>query len=399
MERVVIAGASVGGLSVARELRRSGFEGVIQLVDPEPEAPYRRPSVSKAVLTGDNTPEDVTTPWPEDLELERVSGRVTELDLPGRTVTAVDGPSSLTLPFDGLVIATGSAAQPWPVDTGLDGVCTLRSLGDGLELRAALLEAERLVIIGAGFIGLEVAASARKLGVAVTVVEAAEIPLSHALGPMLGEHIAQCHRDHGVDIICGAAVASLDGSGRVEAVSLADGRRLEADLVLAAIGAAPAVDWLRSSGLDDSNGVMCDSQCAVLGTEGVVAAGDMANWFNPLYGQNMRIEHWTNAIQQGTYAARRLLGTAAPEGFVSAPYFWSDQYDIKIQSIGVGVGYDEIHVLENSDRELLIAYGRNGQLAGVAGVGGGTAINRYRRQVEQRAPMDEIKPPATVGQA
>jgi NADPH-dependent 2,4-dienoyl-CoA reductase/sulfur reductase-like enzyme len=216
---------------------------------------------------------------------------------------------------------------------------------------------------------------------------------------MLGEHIAQYHRDHGVDIICGAAVASLDGSGRVEAVSLADGRRLEADLVLAAIGAAPAVDWLRSSGLDVSNGVMCDSTCAVLGTDGIVAAGDMANWFNPLYSQNMRIEHWTNAIQQGTYAARSLLGTAAPEGFVSAPYFWSDQFDMKVQSIGVGVGYDEIRVLEHSEHELLIAYGRSGQLAGVAGVGSGTAINRYRRLVEERAPMDTVEAPATAGKS
>jgi NADPH-dependent 2,4-dienoyl-CoA reductase/sulfur reductase-like enzyme len=399
MERVLIAGASVGGLSAARELRRSGFEGVIQLVDQEPEAPYRRPAVSKGVLTGENTPESVRTPWPEDLELEFLPGlRLLELDLEARCVTAEDASSSrVTLPFDGLVLATGSIARPSPFGSRLERVFTLRSLRDGIELREALLDAERLVIIGGGFIGLEVAASARHLGVPVTVLEAAAVPLAHALGSDLGTQIAQLHSDSGVEIACGASVASLDGAETVESVSLADGTRLEADTVLVAVGSAPAVDWLQSSGLEIENGVVCDSTCAAVGATDVVVLGDIANWHNPLYDRRMRVEHWTNAIEQGTYAARRLLGTHVAEGFSSAPYFWSDQFDAKIQSIGSTAGHDAARVLEQSETRTVVAYGFGGRLLAVAGINGGAAVPRFRRLVEQGVPMDSLESPAPVG--
>jgi NADPH-dependent 2,4-dienoyl-CoA reductase/sulfur reductase-like enzyme len=252
------------------------------------------------------------------------------------------------------------------------------------------MEAERLVIIGAGFIGLEVAASARSLGVPVTVVEAAARPLEHALGEAVSDHVAGVHARNGVEILCETTVTRVEGPDHVEAVTLSDGRRLDADVVLAAIGAIPAVEWLEGSGLNIDNGVICDKACAVTGAPGVVAAGDISNWHNPLYERRMRIEHWTNAIEQGTFAARRLLGLPTGEGFVSAPYFWSEQFDMRIQSIGTTVGHDEARLLDRGQDSLLVAYGTAGRLTGVAGVNVGAAVMRWRSSVLERASMNSL---------
>jgi NADPH-dependent 2,4-dienoyl-CoA reductase/sulfur reductase-like enzyme len=196
-----------------------------------------------------------------------------------------------------------------------------------------------------------------------------------------------------VALVCGAGVAGIEGHGRVERVRLTDGTVLEADLVLAAIGSAPAVDWLASSGLDVARGVRCDSGCAVEGAPGVVAAGDVASWLNPLYGRTMSVEHWTHAIQQGSFAARRLLGCADPEGFASAPYFWSDQFDFKLESFGSTAGHDEARIVDHDGDGVIVAYGRAGLLVAVAGLNAGRRLHAYRRLVERRATIDDAQIP------
>lgn len=399
LKRVLIAGASVGGLSAARELRRAGFDGIIQLVDQEPEAPYRRPCLSKGLLTGENTLDSVKTAWPDKLELEFLPGlRLRELDLVRRRVTAVDPSKAIvTLPYDALVLATGSLARPLPAQSRLARIFTLRSLREGLKLRDALLTANRLVIVGGGFIGLEVAASARRIGVTVTVLEAAAAPFSSTLGPGLSAWIAKLHMDNGVEVICGSSVTSIEGSDAVETVSLADGTRIDADTLLVAIGSMPAVDWLATSGLRIENGVACDRTCAAVGASKVVAVGDIASWHNPLYDRRMRVEHWTNAIEQGTYAAQRLLGTHDANGFSSAPYFWSDQFDVKIQSIGSTADCDEQRVVAQSETEIVVAYGYHGRLTALAGINGGASFLRFRRLVEQRARMVDVTLDAVAG--
>jgi NADPH-dependent 2,4-dienoyl-CoA reductase/sulfur reductase-like enzyme len=393
LQRVLVAGAATAGLSAARELRKQGFAGVIQLVDEEPASPYRRPEVSKGILSGKIDETTIKVRWPDDLDLELLGDvRLTEVDFAGRFASGHQAGKSIKLPYDGLVIATGSRARPSPFDPTLRNVFSLRSLGDGLRMRDAMHHADRIVLVGGGFIGLEVAAVARTQGKAVTVVEATDVPLGHALGDVFGRHMADLHIRRGVEIICGETVTGIEGSdGLAHTVSLSDGRQLPTDLVLVSIGSIPAVDWLTVSGLEALGGVLCDKTCAVVGLDDVVAAGDVANWFNPLYQRQMRIEHWTNAIEQGTYAGRRLLGVHDPEGFSSAPYFWSDQYGMRLQSYGSTQGYDEVEVLVHEDEKLMVAYGREGTVICAVGLQSGASILAYRRLVIARATMDETR--------
>jgi NADPH-dependent 2,4-dienoyl-CoA reductase/sulfur reductase-like enzyme len=387
---VLIVGASTAGLSAARELRKLGYDGAIQLIDGDPEAPYRRPAISKGIVAGTQQPADIAIPWPEALDLSRITGTVTAVDL-GRRRASATGPDAaeFELPFAGLVAATGSAARPLPLPAP-DGVLSLRDLTDGRAGCAALASAQQVAIIGAGFIGLEVASSARSLGKTVTVVETAPAPLAHAVGAALGGHIARIHREHGVEIVCGIPVREVQGGATAEGLVLEDGRQIDADLVIAAVGSLPLVGWLRTSGAQLGDGLVCDRTCAAAGADGVVAAGDIASWYNPLYQRQMRVEHWTNAIEQGTYAARRLLGQADPGGFLSAPYFWSEQYHLRIQSIGTAAGHDEARILEHDGETLVVAYGRAGVLIGVAGINAGPVIPRYRHRIEAREPIDAV---------
>ncbi len=392
-ERILVAGASIAGLSAARELRRAGFEGTLQLVDRDPSPAYRRPAVSKGILTGSDDADAIQMPWPEDLDLELLGGmELRHLDLAARRVIAADPDGEeVPLPFDGLVLATGSGARPSPFATEVSGIHTLRTLGDAIALREDLVGGAHLLIVGAGFIGLEVAASARALGMSVTVVEAAPEPLAHIVGPSLAGRLTEIHRAEGVEVLCGSTVAKIDGNGRLERVALADGRTIDADAMLVAIGSQPAVEWLRDSGLDvGPHGVLCDQDNAVAGVDGVVAAGDIATWDNPLYGRAMRVEHWTNAIEGGTHAARRLLSGTATEGFSSPPYFWSDQFGSKLQSIGSTLGHDEARVVVDEGRSMAVAYGLDGRLIAAAGVDVGALIPRSRRLIEAGAALDSV---------
>ncbi|MFJ2559215.1 MULTISPECIES: NAD(P)/FAD-dependent oxidoreductase [unclassified Streptomyces] len=373
MNRIVIVGASAGGLATAEALRRFGYEGAITVLGDEPLLPYDRPPLSKQILTGEWQPDRLPLRGKDDidaLKLDlRLGTRATGLDVAARTVTLADGSRSA---YDGLVVATGVRPRRLPGPEGVAGVHTLRTLDDALTLKARLLPGRPLVIVGAGFIGAEVAAVARGLGVDVTVLETAPVPMALAVGEHTGKWLARSHDDHGVQLRTEVSVAEvLAVGGEGTGVALADGSVIPADDVLIAIGSVPNTEWLESSGLTVDNGLVCDEFSAA--APGVYAVGDVARWHNPLFGTAMRIEHRTNAAEQGMAVARNLLaqepGLRRP--FAPVPYFWSDQYEMKIQAYGYLRGHDEAAVVEDDapNGRLLVAYRTGDRLAGVLGVG------------------------------
>jgi NADPH-dependent 2,4-dienoyl-CoA reductase/sulfur reductase-like enzyme len=309
-EPIVIVGASLAGLRAAQAIRKAGHDGPVVVVGAEPHLPYTRPPLSKELLHGEAEP---ALPC-EELDVEwRLGTTATGLDLARRELEL----GGERLKYDRLLIATGARARQWPGNAhrgaGARRVFTLRDLDDALALKAALRSADSLAVIGAGFLGCEVAASARKLGLEVTLIDIAPQPMM-ALGPELGARCAELHRAHGVTL------------------QLGDGTPVEADVTVAALGAIPNTEWLRDSGLTLQPGVVCD-ECLQAEAH-VWCAGDAAAWPHPLAdGELIRIEHWTNAAEQGAAAARNLLGERTP--YRAVPYFWSDQYDVKIQAAGL----------------------------------------------------------------
>ncbi|MFH9943309.1 NAD(P)/FAD-dependent oxidoreductase [Streptomyces murinus] len=368
--RVVVVGASAAGLTAAETLRRAGYDGSLTLVGSEPHPPYDRPPLSKQVLTGAWEPERVQLRRPADLDALALDLRLgvpaAALAPATRTVTLADGTS---LTYDGLIIATGVRPRRLP-ECDTPGVHVLRELGDALALRERLTAGGRLVVVGAGFLGAEVAAAARSLGATVTLVEPAPVPLAHAVGQQVGTHLAQVHRDHGVDLRTGTKVAGITtGAGRATGVLLSDGSTIPADDVLIAIGSEPNTDWLEGSGLRLADGVGCDRYSAA--APGIYAAGDVARWHNPLFGTDMRVEHRTNAAEQGMAAARNLLAPEQAKPFAPVPSFWSDQYDLRIQAFGHLRDHDEARVVDGdpADGSFLVAYRRGTALTGALAVG------------------------------
>lgn len=371
--RIVVVGASLAGVAAVEELRERGFDGEIVLVGAEPHLPYDRPPLSKAVLAGTRAPESTLLRPPEayaELHVELELGRpAVGLELDTRRVLLEGGRA---VRFDGLVVATGAAPILLP-GAELDGVFALRTLDDCLAIRERLPHAERVLVVGGGFIGAEVAATAVAFGARVTILEALPQPMSRVLGSTIGGVCAALHAAHGVDVRCDTRVAELVASaGAVSAVRLADGALLDADLVIVGIGARPAVDWLRDSGLRLDDGVVCDARCGA-SAPAVVAAGDVARWRHPALGL-IRIEHWENAIRQGQAAAWTLLSPETAEAYAPVPYVWSDQYDRKIQVVGRPADGDELVLVEGSleERRFVALYGRDGRLTG------GLAFNRSR---------------------
>ena len=388
---VTIVGASLAGYWAAETLRRDGFEGRISLIGDEHHAPYDRPPLSKKYLAGDLDDDRLALTTAErlaDLQLDlRLGCSATGLDVAGRTLE-VDGAGE---PFDGLVIATGTRCRTLPGTAGLAGVHTLRTRADAAAIRDALADgARRLMVVGAGFIGAEVASTAIGRGVEVTMVEALEAPFGLVLGEEMGAVMADVHRHHGVDLRTGVGVDEVLGDGRVAGVRLADGATLDVDLLLVGIGVVPNTEWLEGSGLTLDNGVVCDGTC--LAAPGVVAAGDVARWPNPRYGELMRVEHWDNAVQQGVHAARRLLQSdeeATP--FAPVPWFWSDQYDRKVQLAGRPHPDDEVRVVAGSTSEHRFAafYGRDGRFTAALGMNRPRQVMQSKGLLEAGASWDE----------
>ncbi|MDI3385075.1 FAD-dependent oxidoreductase [Streptomyces sp. B-S-A8] len=384
MRSVTVVGASLAGLSAVRALRAEGFEGDITVVGKELHLPYDRPPLSKDFLKGDVDAGSLALSEPdeyEDLEATWLLGEgAVGLDPAARTVTLSGGRELRT---DGVVIATGATPRTLPAADGLAGVHTLRTLDDALALRAELRDGmPRVVVIGAGFIGAEVASTAHRLGLHVTVVEAQEVPLERQLGRDMGRLAAALHSDHGVDLRCGTGVTGFSGDRRVTGVHLADGRVLPADVVVIGVGVRPATDWLIGSGVDLDDGVVCDSGCATA-VPGVVAVGDIARCPNPFTGRHARIEHWSNANEQSRTAVRTLLSGTSAAPPATAPYFWSDQYGVRIQLAGHVPAGAEARVVEGDidSRSFAAVYEVAGAPVAAVAMNRPKLFNRLRRRL------------------
>lgn len=384
MDRICVVGASLAGLRAIEALRAGGFAGHLSLIGAEPHLPYDRPPLSKELLAGEWDHDRTVlrrAPYDElDVEL-RLGVRAGALDVAGRVVE-LDGGERVT--FDGLIIATGATPRTLPLGD-LDGIFTLRTLDDAMALRARLDAGARVVIIGAGFIGAEVAATCRKRGLSVTVLEALSQPMVRGIGPRIGARLAQLHRDQGVDLRLGVTVDGISGDGRVEGVLLADGEEIPADVVLVAIGVVAETDWLEGSGLTLDNGVVCDE--TLMAAPHIAAAGDVCRWPNRQFGGDlMRLEHWTNATEQGVFAATSLLAHAAGESvapFAPVPFVWSDQYEVKIQCAGRFGADDDLEIVHGdiSDRQFVALFGRDDRLVGALAFSRPRQLMAYRRMI------------------
>ena len=396
--RALVIGASLAGMRAAEGLRLGGHDGPITVVGAERHMPYDRPPLSKQLLTGKADSESVRLHTTDDLDVEwMLSTTAVRLDADNRTVTVeplgANGSGRESLHYDLLVIATGAEPRILHGFEVATGAFYLRTLDDAVALRGALAHSEKAIVVGGGFIGLEVAASAFELGVSVTVLEALPVPLSRAIGVQMGDAIADLHRRRGVQIRTGVAVEGIVGSSAVEGVRLVDGDVLPAEVVVVGVGVTPVTGWLESSGVDLDNGVLCDERLRVLSAgrplEGVVAAGDVARWSHPRYSIPVRVEHWTNAAEQGAAAADTLLrGDDAPP-FQPVPYFWSDQHGVKIQFVGDAGPSDEIVVLEGSPEEerFVAAYGRDGMLTAAIGMRRPARVMALQRAIDEGSPF------------
>lgn len=386
MREITVVGASLAGLTAVRALREHGFDGRIVVVGDEEHAPYDRPPLSKEFLAGTASEDDIALTEPDDAALEvdwRLGRAATGLDLRDRAVLLADGER---ITSDAVVLATGARARALPGQVP-EGVRTLRTLDDARALRKELVPGARLVVIGAGFIGAEIASTAVGLGVEVDVVEAAAVPLQRALGPEMGEVCGRMHARNGVRIHVGTGVAGLVGEPRVTAVRLADGRELPADVVVVGIGAQPNVEWLEGSGIPLRDGVRTDAAGRTEVPE-VVAVGDCANAHRDYTAEPLRLEHWTNAAQHPAAAAAALLGAehSAPAHH-AVPYFWSDQYGSKIQFAGHRTPGCTIRIEEgdvDSGEFLALYLDSADEPVGVLSVDRAKSFGRWRRRLAAR---------------
>ncbi|MFE7173806.1 NAD(P)/FAD-dependent oxidoreductase [Streptomyces sp. NPDC057616] len=388
MRTITVVGASLAGLSTVRALRAQGHDGEIVVVGEERHTPYDRPPLSKGFLKGDIDADALALGDADEyeaLQVEWMLGeRAVRLDPADRSVTLSGGRRLRT---DAVVVATGASPRLLPGMDGLAGVHTLRTLDDARALRAELLDGlPRVVVIGAGFIGAEVASTAHRLGLHVTVVEAVDVPLERQLGREMGLVCSSLHSDHGVRLLRGTGVAGLVGEDRVTGVRLADGRVLPADIVVVGVGVRPATDWLAGSGVQVDDGVVCDVGGAST-VPGVVAVGDVARCPNPFTGRHARIEHWTSATEQAKTAARTLLTGESAPGRVTAPYFWSDQYQVRIQVAGHVAPGDRPELVEGNldSRTFTAVYLRDGNPAAVLSLNQPKVFNRLRRTLTPAA--------------
>lgn len=396
IHRLVVVGASLAGLRAVEAARKAGFAGEITLVGAEPHLPYDRPPLSKAYLE----PSDAEPELPYFREEQVYADELGVRLMLGRPATALDTAARMVhvgeerVPYDALVIATGAGARRLPGSEGLRGVHVLRTLDDAIAVRAALGEGARTVVIGAGFIGSEIASGAKKRGVDVTIVEALPTPLVRATGTRMGPAIASLHEMNGTTLRCGVGVRALEGGDAVERVVLEDGSVIPADLVVVGIGVTPAVGWLAGSGIRIDDGIVCDESLWT-GVPGVYAAGDVASWPNPVLGVRQRMENWTAAAEQGATAGRNAVDPENAKPYGTVPYFWSDWYDVRIQHVGLPDA-DEVRLVEgdldrapSTGNRWIALYRKGDRLVGALTVQGQAEIMKYRVQIMKGGSWDD----------
>ncbi|EMY34842.1 ferredoxin reductase [Arthrobacter crystallopoietes BAB-32] len=381
MQTLAVVGASLAGLSAARAARAQGFSGRLLMIGDEVHRPYDRPPLSKDFLAGRISAADLALETAdEDLQAEWLMGnRAVALDGAARAITLANGE---TLTADGIVLATGASARTLPELAGLANVFSLRTLTDAQALSAELQPGRKLVVVGAGFIGAEVASTAKALGLEVTVIESRQVPLSGPLGEEMGTVVGSLHGLNGVELICGAGIDLFhSGEGCVSGLRLTDGRYVPADLVVVGIGAVPNTGWLAGSGVETANGVACDSSGRT-NLPGIVAVGDCAAWFDGRIRTHRRVEHWTTAVEHPDVAVAALLDQPAPKP-VKVPYFWSDQYGVKLQFAGNAAQADRLSIEAGDPQQhnVLALYYRGEEPVAVLGMNQPKLFTKWRRSL------------------
>ncbi|WP_078058840.1 NAD(P)/FAD-dependent oxidoreductase [Mycolicibacter icosiumassiliensis] len=389
MSGVLIVGAGLAAVRTAEQLRRNGYTDPITVVGAEAHPPYDRPPLSKQMLRGEV--ESVALKpagfYEDNQIILRLGCPARTVDVAGHRVELADGQ---VLGYDQLVIATGLVPNRIAAFGDLDGICVLRSLDDCVALRDRAATARRAVVIGAGFIGCEVTASLRGMGVQVVLVEPQTAPLAGVLGEQAGVLIARLHRDEDVDVRTGVTVDSVSGGECVESVTLSDGSVIEADLVVVGIGSRPASDWLTGSDIDVADGVVCDAVGRTSAPD-VWAIGDVASWRDG-GGAQIRVEHWSNVADQAKTLVAAMLNLEAVAS-PGVPYFWSDQYDVKIQCLGRPRAGDTVHLVEDDGRRFLAYYERDGVLVGVVGAGIPEKVRTARAGIAAGVAIAEVLQP------
>lgn len=382
MPGVVVVGGGLAGMTTALALRTGGYDGLVTLVGAERHRPYDRPPLSKQVLRGEREPIFL---GPADARVDLRLG-VAARGIDGREVVLDSGER---LGWEHLVLATGAVVRTLSGVPQICGVHYLRTLDDCRSLAPELRPGRRVVIAGGGFVGCEVAASARALGADVTIVEPLAAPLVAAVGAEMAGLLVAAHEEHGVDVLSGVGVAGIDGEDRVRGVVLTDGRTLPADVVVVGVGVRPDTDWLDGSGLAVDDGVVVDEHL-VASVPDVYAVGDVARWYDTRLGRQVRAEHWTNATEMAEVAAANILGGHAEHSPV--PYVWSDQYDLKLQSLGWPGEADETRLLTVGRKERrVVLYGRQGRLWGVAGLNAVMIVRGQHANIAEHAPLDDVE--------
>jgi 3-phenylpropionate/trans-cinnamate dioxygenase ferredoxin reductase subunit len=386
----VIVGASLAGAKAAETLRAEGFDGRVVLVGAEQDRPYERPPLSKEYLRGEagSKPFVHEESFYAEHEIElRASTRVDSIDPAAGAVGLAGGE---TLEFDRLLLATGAEPRRLPLPgVEKDGVLSLRTVEDSDAIRARIDAGGRLVSIGAGWVGAEVAASARQRGCEVTLLDAVPLPLERVLGPELGAIYREVHADHGVEFVGGAQVQEIEGAGQVSAVRLADGRRIAADFVVIGVGAAPRVELAEAAGLRIDNGIAVDEQLRT-SAPNVYAAGDVAAAHHPFYGTRIRVEHWSNALHQGPAAARSMLDLAV--SYDRIPYFFSDQYDVGMEYSGYASAWEEVVFRgDPASREFIAFWLQDGRVHAGMNVNVWDVSGDIQALIRARRPVDRAR--------
>ena len=386
--RYVIVGASLAGATAAITLREEGADGAVTLIGAEQEPPYERPPLSKAYLRGEASFDKALVrpaAFYADHGIETMFGtRVTRIDTSAHTVELED---HRRVPFDALLIATGGRNRPLSIPGGsLEGIYGLRTIHDADRIRREVIAGRRVVVVGMGFIGSEVAASLRQKGLDVVAIDPGKTPLFRVLGEAVGQTLADLHRARGVRTIFGDSVAAFEGTRRVNCVLTKGGLRLECDFVVVGIGVEPAVELVEGSAIHVDNGIVVDEYCQTNIT-GIYAAGDVANHYHPLFDRRIRVEHWQNAIKQGAAAARNMLGRRI--AYDDVHWFWSDQYDANLQYAGYHTTWEQLIVRGRMDSDSYLAcYVNDGRIDAVVGLNRGKDVRRVMPLIRSRSAVD-----------